>query len=335
MTQTTAAKNWSMAPMPDVPPRDVVFGSSVEMMILAERIDRIAQVNVPVLLYGENGTGKEIIARIIHHQGLYADGAFIRLTCPGLTRPSMETAFAVGPAGSEGDTNRQPRTIYLDEVAELEPDLQAVLINLLGGQPRGPVRYPAPAALRLICGTAHDLRKEVESRTFRSDLLYRIDAVRLRVPSLHERAEDLPTIANYLLDLHSAKLNLPTRRFSPDMLDRLSRYRFPGNIRELENLVMRYIVLGDEEEVYASLKDSAVFEFTLDLSSHANRPLKHIVHHAVEQLEGSIIRATLAQHKWNRRRTAKQLEISYRSLLYKIQAYGIPHLRSTRPAAGN
>jgi two-component system, NtrC family, response regulator AtoC len=333
MTPITAAKHWATVPVSDLPPDNVIFGTSVDMRIIAERIDRIAKVNVPVLIHGESGTGREVIAKVIHLRSSFATGSFVRLNCVGASRVTLEHVFADPALVQRLDESRPDvgRTVFLDEVGELEGELQALLLVLLGNQ-KG---VASASTQRIICATTRDLRKHVEQRTFRSDLLYRIDGVKLRIPPLRERIQDIPAIADYLLQLHSTRLNLPPRRFSPAVLDQMAHYRFPGNIRELENLTMCYAVLGDETEILAAIRDTDVVEFALDLAELSRKPLKDAIRHTVEQLENTIIRATLARNGWNRRRTADQLEISYRSLLYKIRAYGIPHLRLHRTHNAN
>jgi DNA-binding NtrC family response regulator len=331
MIQSTATRNVVTEPFGDIPPDDVIFGSSVEMSIIAERISRIAKVNIPVLITGDSGTGKELIAKVIHLRSPFARGRFIRLNCVAASPIGLEQALAEPhspiAAINHGDpTPEAGRTIFFDEIGELDLQLQAILLTFLGN---GKVAaLDTHGRVRIICATTHDLRKDAETRTFRSDLLNKIDAVRLRVPRLRERTEDIPVIANYLLDLHSARLNLSPRRFRPEVMNRLMAYRFPWNIRELENITIRYTVLGDDDEVLSGLVDKQTMEFTVNIDDLKNVPLRQAVKHTVEQVESTIIRSTLARNSWNRKRTAKQLDISYRSLLYKIAAYGIPHLRT-------
>jgi two-component system response regulator AtoC len=195
--------------------------------------------------------------------------------------------------------------------------LQAKLLQLhqdgcfcrIGGQEYRHVQ------LRVICATNRRLELEIANGRFRQDLFYRINVVSIELPPLRSRAEDIPDLGSHFLNVHRVRHNMPARALSPSVMKLLMKHPWPGNIRELENLIERYVILGSEDEI----------------STDGQIHLKKITRQAVHDLERKIILSVLEANRWNRKRTASALKISYRALLYKIRRAGLPRKRGIRP----
>ncbi|HZT73877.1 MAG TPA: sigma 54-interacting transcriptional regulator [Terriglobales bacterium] len=309
-----------------MPPR-ILFGRSAAMVLLRQKLDRVAHADVPVLLEGESGTGKELIASYLHEQSLGQSGLCFRLNCAGLS------AAALGASGGDtaGAAVSAPGTLFLDEVGELDGFAQMQLLRMLGdGQTvaAGGGGIP-PCELRVVSATSRDLAAAVEHGAFRRDLFYRLNVLSVRVPPLRERLEDLPALADYLIACHARRFGHAVPPLSGRALRLLERHDWPGNIRELENFVKRYVIFESEDlvlqELQAAQRTSARAEsYRLDGSAS----LKELTSRALRQLEGRIILQALEANDWNRKRAAKALRISYRALLYKIKDAGLPSKHS-------
>ncbi|HZQ91906.1 MAG TPA: sigma-54 dependent transcriptional regulator [Terriglobales bacterium] len=309
-----------------LPPMAVVFGNTAEMLAIRERVKRLASANVPVLIQGESGTGKDIIARVIH--ALSATGEqspFLKVNCPAIpgSRLGSELFGCERAAGINGhepgrDDLANGGTLYLDEIAELAASLQSKLLHLLqDGQFSG--ADDDRAEIRLVCASNRPLDREVEKGAFRQDLYYRINVVCIQVPALRQRKDDIPVLANYFLDVYSKKYDRPAAPLSRDLLARLRNYSWPGNIRELENLIKRYVILGSEDALTAEFTASSSESTAAPAAVNGNISLKALTRNAVRELETKIIIDALEANRWNRRRTARTLNISYRALLYKLK----------------
>lgn len=328
-------------------PDSLVFGRSDAMKIVRQRVEKVAGASVPVLIRGENGTGKEVIARLIHARSPWAFGPFVKVNCPAIPGTLMESelfGYQKGAFTGANDTKpgrvemAQHGTLFLDEIAELDPSLQAKLLQLLqdgqfcavGGQEDKKVDA------RIICATNRNLEEEIRKGTFRQDLFYRINVVTIQVPSLRERAADIPLICDSLRQMYSERFDRATQPFSARKLEVLQRYHWPGNIRELENLIKRYVILGSEDVITLQMnEDSSVPDDSEGVTS-TMLSLKKATREAVRELEGKIIVKALEAHNWNRRRAASALEISYRALLYKLKEAGLPtrNSRKNPPSSG-
>jgi transcriptional regulator with PAS, ATPase and Fis domain len=220
----------------------------------------------------------------------------------------------------------QHGTLFLDEIAELESGLQAKLLQLLQDGQFCPVGGQEDKQIdaRVICATNRNLEEEIRKGSFRQDLFYRINVVSIHMPTLRERAGDIPLMCDSLRQMYSEKFGRTTRPLSSRKLDMLQRYSWPGNIRELENLIKRYVILGSEDVISLEATESGA---TLPNSEEAKGTivsLKKVTREAMRELEGKIIVKALQAHNWNRRRAANALEISYRALLYKLKEAGLP-----------
>jgi transcriptional regulator with PAS, ATPase and Fis domain len=180
---------------------------------------------------------------------------------------------------------------------------------------------------RIICATNRNLEEEIRKGTFRQDLFYRINVVSIHVPSLRERAADIPLICDSLRQIYSERFERATQPFSARKLQVLQRYHWPGNIRELENLIKRYVILGSEDVITLQTSESSGAPENSEGVTSNMLSLKKATREAVRELEGKIIVKALEAHNWNRRRAASALEISYRALLYKLKEAGLPTRR--------
>jgi len=229
-------------------------------------------------------------------------------------------------------------TLFLDEIGEMDIGLQAKLLQLLqdGQFSRIGAQEDKRVEVRVVCATNRRLDQEIEAGTFRSDLFYRINVVDLHLPPLRERKEDIPTLANHFLATHSAAFNCAPRPISSRLMHLLQRFEWPGNIRQLENLIKRYVILGTEDAVMSDLvrRDTAL-AFQPEIPIDGPVSLKKITQQAVMEIEKRVILKTLQSHHWNRRRTAKALSISYRALLYKIRQADLPTARAQIPVVAS
>lgn len=334
-----AATNISFSePIGNLPPEAVVFGDSVAMQIVRQKIEKGADTNVPVLIQGESGTGKEIVAKLIHCRSPWQVGPFVKVHCPAIPGSLLESelfgyekgAFTGAHGSKPGRVELAHRgTLFLDEIAELDPALQAKLLQVLqdGQFCRIGAQEDKRVEVRVVCATNRQLDHEVEAGTFRQDLFYRINVVTMELPCLRERIQDVPELVSYFSDYYKKLYNRQVRPLSTPLIEFLQRYRWPGNIRELENLVKRYVILGSEEAVTTELLSRDQTHFNPEIPVEGSISLKKVTRQAVAELERKIILKVLQANHWNRKRAACALNISYRALLYKIKQAGLPPKR--------
>src|SRR5947199_4233231 len=325
----------------DFPPESVVFGHSETMQALRSRLDKVAGANVPVLIHGESGTGKDIIARLIHGYSPWKSGPFVKVNCPAIPGTLLESelfgyekgAFTGAYGTKPGRVEMAHRgTLFLDEISELDLGLQSKLLQLLqdGQFCRIGAQEDKKVEVRVVCATNRKLEEEIEAGTFRQDLFYRINVVNLYLPPLRERRGDIEDLVMYFLDYYNRKYNCRARALSPELMGLLQKYHWPGNIRELENLIKRYVILGNEEVISSDLVVREQEFFNPDINLDGPISLKKLTRQATRELERKVILKVLQAHHWNRKQTARALSISYRALLYKIRDAGLPANRSKR-----
>jgi two-component system response regulator AtoC len=328
-------------PLGEMPPDSVVFGSSEAMRTLRDRLAKIAGANVPVLIQGESGTGKDIIARMIHSSSPWKTGPWVKVNCPAIPGTLLESelfgyekgAFTGAYGMKPGRVEMAHRgTLFLDEISELDMALQSKLLQLLqdGQFCRIGAQEDKKVEVRVVCATNRKLEEEIAGGAFRADLFYRINVVNLHMPPLRERACDIPQLISYFLEYYNRKFNSRANPLSADLMNSLKKYHWPGNVRELENLMKRYVILGTEESISGDLRTHEPDFFTADISVDGPISLKKITRQAVRELERKIILKVLQHHHWNRKQAARALNISYRALLYKIRDAGLPSNRQPR-----
>ncbi len=337
----------------EIPPETVIFGHSETMQSLRERMDKVASANVPVLIQGESGTGKDIIARMIHARSPWRTGPFVKVNCPAIPGTLLESelfgyekgAFTGAYGSKPGRVELAHRgSLFLDEISELDLALQSKLLQLLqdGQFCRIGAQEDKKVEVRVVCATNRRLEEEIETGTFRQDLFYRINVVNLHLPPLRERRGDIQDLATYFLEYYNRKYNCRARALSSDLMSALQKYHWPGNIRELENLIKRYVILGNEEVISSDLVVREQEFFNPDINLDGPISLKKLTRQATRELERKVILKVLQAHHWNRKQTARALSISYRALLYKIRELtlagipqqAVPDLHMLLPAAG-
>ena len=322
----------------EIPPDQVVFGRTETMRALRERLDKVASANVPVLIQGESGTGKDIIARMIHGLSPWKSGPFVKVNCPAIPGTLLESelfgyekgAFTGAYGSKPGRVELAHRgTLFLDEISELDPSLQSKLLQLLqdGQFCRIGAQEDKKVEVRVVCATNRQLEQEIATGSFRQDLFYRINVVNLQMPPLRERSSDIPDLANYFLIFYNRKYNCRAKAISGELMGMLQKYHWPGNIRELENLIKRYVILGTEEAISSDLVGPSKDFFNPEIPIDGPISLKKLTRQAVRELERKVILRVLQANHWNRKQSARALSISYRALLYKIRETGLPSNR--------
>src|SRR6201982_1099738 len=340
---TSSSVNTLVQPLGEMPPDTIVFGRSEAMNAVRDRLSKLAGANVPVLIQGESGTGKDIIARLIHPASPWRSGPWVKVNCPAIPGTLLESelfgyekgAFTGAYGVKPGRVEMAHRgTLFLDEISELDMSLQSKLLQLVqdGQFCRIGAQEDKKVEVRVVCATNRKLEFEIENGAFRSDLFYRINVVNLHLPPLRERASDIPQLADYFLEYHNRKYNCRAKPLSAEMMTTLRKYHWPGNIRELENLIKRYVILGNEEVISADLAPRNNDFFNTEIPVDGQISLKKLTRQAVRELERKVILKVLQNHHWNRKQAARALSISYRALLYKIRDAGLPSNRSPKPS---
>ncbi len=326
-----------------LPPEELIFGRSAAMQTTKQKIDKVALSGpgVPILIQGDNGTGKGLLASFIHSISPRAGGAFVKVNCAAIPGSLLESElFGYEKGAFTGAHSSKPGrveladggTLFLDGIDEIDMSLQAKLLQLLqdgcfcriGGQEDRRVQ------LRVICATNRRLELEIANGRFRQDLFYRINVVSIELPSLRSRAQDIPDLVAYFLDVHRARHKMPARSLSASVMKLLAKHPWPGNIRELENLIERYVILGSEDAISTELLNWEHTHASPEVITDGQIHLKKVTRQAVHDLERKIILSVLEANRWNRKRTASALKISYRALLYKIRRAGLPRKRGIR-----
>jgi len=320
---------------PSVPPDSIIFGRSVALEAVRHLVEKIKASNVTVLIQGESGTGKEVLARLLHDRSPWAEGPLVKISCPAIPVTLLESelfgyekgAFTGAYGSKRGRVESAHRgTLLLDEIGEIDLSVQAKLLQLLqdGQFSRIGAQVDKRVELRVICATNRDLEKEVEAGNFRRDLFYRLNVVALHLPPLRERREDIPELVDYFLNAHSAAHNLKFDLLSPWVTKLLQTYDWPGNIRQLENLLKRYVLLGSEESIAGDLLGGAPDGLSMETILEGPGVLKKASRRAALEAEKKVILSALHSHHWNCKNAARSLGISYRSMFYKMRQVGLP-----------
>ncbi len=308
-------------------------------------INQVAPTNIKVLIRGESGTGKELVARTLYARSLRKDKPFIKVLCAALPEGLLESElFGYEKGAFTGALRRKPGkfefanhgTIFLDEIGEISPGLQAKLLQVLqdGEFSRVGGETDVKVDTRVLAATNKNLEKAVAEGAFREDLYYRINVVSVHLPPLRERKEEISYLVEYFLEKFNHQYNKSYPRLSEITLQRFHQHDWPGNIRELENIVKRIVVLDNED--VALTKTPPAEEPTPDRSvpkppnvgaspapPATGYSLKSVGKEAASQAERDLIRSILYQTHWNRKRAAELLHISYKALLYKIKKYDL------------
>jgi len=301
---------------------------------------KVTPSDTTVMLLGETGTGKELFAKAIHSNSKRAAYPFIALNCSAFSKDLLESELFGHRAGAFTGAIRDKKglieeadggTLFLDEISELDPALQAKLLQLLqdGQFSRIGSQEDTKVEVRVVSATNRELHRQMEDGNFRNDLFYRIAAMTIHLPALRDRAVDIPLISEYLLEYYNDKLNGRAPMLRPALLAKMQRYSWPGNVRQLENLIKRYVVMGTEDVILSELLQTNDRDALPDLTFDGPVSLKKLTRQAVRKVEARIILSALHANNWNRKKSARALGISYRALLYKLKDVGVPQRRAS------
>ncbi len=342
---------------------DVFFiAASPTMRKLRAQAELLAQVNAPVLIVGESGSGKELVARLIHKLSVRSGFRFVKVDCKLLPGDLLEgELFGHDGAFAVNGRNRlnkfelsQKGTLFLDEITEMPSSVQAKLLHALqeghSGQPGG--QNGGEIDVRILAATNINLERVVAENKLREDLYYQLSAFIVHVPPLRQREDEIPLLMGHFMKQLAKHYSLPPRGLSPALLEACRSYSWPGNLRELENFVKCYLVMGDEEFALAELQrnwetrsESAPVpgawgslpsprEENAEIGSSASG-LKSLVQNAKGATERNAIATALSKTHWNRKAAARLLKVSYRTMLYKIEHYHMSPPASPTPGYGN
>jgi two-component system response regulator AtoC len=343
----------------------LLFSMSDRMSKVQAIVDQVANTDITVLITGESGTGKDLVAKAVHKASDRAGEPFIKVNCAALPRELLESELFGFEKGAFTGAHRrkygrfemaQNGTIFLDEISEMPMELQSKLLHVLqekqyyriGGE------REVKANCRILAATNKKLEEMVDEGRFRRDLFYRINVVNIHVPPLRDRKEDIPLLVEYFLKRYAEMYNRNSVRLSPRLMEMFLEYGWPGNVRELENHIKRYVILGNEAQLLSELsrkkretsfgnnheeeswiavaqapRQPAAAPFPREANSVEEVPvpekgtLKEVAKIAQRKAEKELIEKVLRQTRWNRRKAAQVLDISYKALLYKIKECGL------------
>ena len=313
--------------------------SSKRMRELEAQASLVARADIPVLILGESGTGKEVLALYTHKMSARASHTFLKVNCAAVPADLLESElFGYEQGAFTGAVKTKPGkfeictggTIFLDEIGEMPAILQAKLLQVLqdGTFMRLGSRAPMKVDVRVIAATNINMKEAMANKTFREDLYYRLNGFTLSIPALRNRKEEIPVLADYFMRRAAKRYNRDPLLFSTPLMHALTDYSWPGNIRELENVINRYLVLGEERAILDELSlhevsDDRSFSIAGVEGQGGNGGLKQMVRSLKGEAEATAIQRVLEGVGWNRKAAANDLKISYKALLYKIKQYDL------------
>jgi len=297
----------------------MVPGVSASITLLQRVVAEIATTDIPVLILGESGSGKEVIASEIHRRSNRRMKPFVKFSC---STSSFDWLLGSGVQnGSNGSHARLDGTVLFDEVSQLDLEKQALLLNLLPDGERE--LWPGSLMARIISTGTRDLTEEMRAGRFREELYFRLNGICLRVPSLRQRKEDIPELLAAFLSKYANLLGRQQPAIQGSTLDLLMQHSWPGNVRELENIARKIVALGDDSLAVSDLAAGPLSRVPENVTSNgtggALRPLKQAAREASRKAERQLILESLQRTHWNRKRSARELQISYKALLYKLK----------------
>jgi two-component system, NtrC family, response regulator AtoC len=324
------------------------LAASPQMVRIRQQILQIAPVDVPVFICGESGVGKEVVARMIHLRSKRRNQAFIKVNCAALPGELLESElFGFEQGAFTGAHRAKPGkfelankgTIFLDEIAEMSTHLQAKLLHVLQDHQYSRLggRHMVETDVRVLAATNVDVQEAMKTGRFREDLYYRLNVLSILVPPLRERATEIPLLFRHFLDKYSEKFGKPPVAPSKHLLDAAANYPWPGNLRELENFVKRYVILEDDEGSLRELIEMSSARQRTSPRQEVTVPreqgLKALVRGLKDEAEMEAIGDALEKTRWCRKDAAKMLGISYKALLYKMRQFNLDTPRTRRSAA--
>ena len=322
-----------------------MIGRSASVQQLENSIIKLAKSQAPVYISGESGSGKELAARSIHELGPRSDKPFIPVNCGAIPKELMESEFFGHKKGTFTGAHQDKEglfqaaeggTLFLDEVADLPLDMQVKLLRAIQEKAVRPVGAASEfkTDVRILSATHKDLSKAVDEGEFRQDLFYRLNVIQLNVPALRDRTEDIPLLAEFLLNKLAKDLDLPTPTLSDDAIAALNQYHFPGNVRELENILERAFTLCESHCIQVDdlqLGIAATPQTTERKTGADAAGLDHFsrcgeypsIDEYLADIEKDILLSALEKVRWNKTVAAKELGITFRSLRYRLQKLGL------------
>ena len=309
-----------------------IVGKSDKLRLFLNRVEKVIDIDSTVLITGESGTGKDLIAKALHFQGNRKDENFIVVNCAAIPENLLESELFGYEKGTFTGADKKKigkiqlannGTLFLDEIAEMDLQLQAKILRIVEDMEVTPLgsNRPVKIDVRIVAATNKDLEAEVKSGKFREDLFYRLNVINLEVPPLRERKGDIPVLLNYFLNKYNNKLHKEVVGFSKDVIETLEKYKFPGNVRELENLVEMLVALSDNKIIS---KESLPERYYVNIDKgYDNNDIRIRIGTNLKEIERIVILKTLDYFQGNRRMTAESLQISERNLQYKIKEYNI------------
>jgi len=322
----------------DLPKESVIFGRTAAMREVRESIGVILHVDSPVLIQGETGTGKELVAKFLHSHSDRREGPFLKLNCAATTADVLERELFGCDTGSSPGSNfskagaleiAKGGTLFLTEIAEMEWSLQRKVFQLLQTGAYFPVGGvdKRRANVRVVCGAATDLAGAVNKGRFRPDLFASFETACLRLLALRDRKEDIAELWDFFAQELAKKFRKSAPQLTPAVLQLLQEWNWPGNLRELENGIARVVILGDERALAAELRRQ------MALTEGQRKRQSEVAHSGTvysqtpsKAADVAILKVLQANH-WNKRKTAEELKMSYRSLLSKLRDTGAPRRR--------
>ena len=312
--------------------RHILLGESAVMRQIRSKIDKLARSQAPVYISGESGTGKELVARLIHQQSPKSEKAFIAVNCGSIPHELMESEFFGHKKGSFTGAVSDKQglfqaadggTLFLDEIADLPLSLQVKLLRAIQEKKIRPVGGHEEIAVnvRILSATHKDLRKMVQEGDFRQDLYYRLNVIELELPPLRERAEDIEQLATFLLEKQARNNGLEPPVFSEQALETLRHYPFPGNVRELENILERALALFEGNRI--DVDDLNLPVGTERVEKDAFDPSLQSLEDYLEEIEKQALVQALEENRWNKTAAAKHLGLTFRSLRYRLKKLGL------------
>lgn len=317
-----------------------MHGESPAIIDLRSMIDKVARSQAPVHITGESGTGKELVARMIHEQGAQAEGPFVPVNCGAIPSELMESEFfghvkgAFTGAVSDNKglfQSAEGGTLFMDEIADLPLAMQVKLLRVIQEKTVRPVggQEEVPVDVRILSATHRDLRAMVSGGQFREDLFYRVNVIELRVPPLRERIGDVEILTGHTLKRLAADLGISVPELTDAAKDKLVAYRYPGNVRELENILERAVALSGDAPIAA--EDIMIQQSSAAQEAPALMPGDHLaaetqvddLGNQLESVERQAIIRALKEARYNKTAAAKKLGLTLRALRYRIQKLGI------------
>src|SRR5881397_701013 len=306
-----------------------ILTSNPQMLRIIDIARHVAGTDVPVLILGESGVGKEVVASFIHEQSNRSEGPFVKVNCAALPHELLESelfgyergAFTGAIRDKIGKFEQADKgTLLLDEIGEMSPHLQAKLLHVLqdaefsrlGG------KRPVKVNVRILAATNKKLKEAVLKGEFRNDLYFRLNVIKFEVPPLRDRRQDIPLLCNHFVEKYRERYQSPVQQIPKGLMELFLRYDWPGNVRQLENVVKRYLILPDAD--IASELKSAVTEAVAVMPS-GTVSLKEVAGHAAEIAEKEVVLRVLEETSWNRKESARRLKISYKALRNKLKKW--------------